>query len=99
MNAAAEMLEAAPGDLDLRDGVVSVSGAPARQVTLREVVGAYSVFANHGVATEQHLITRVEAADGDARSEVGPGRARDPSRRRGRAFEVEAILAGPLLGL
>ncbi|RKZ20017.1 hypothetical protein DRQ50_00735 [bacterium] len=37
----------------------------AGEVTLREVVGAYSTFANHGVATTQHLITRVEAADGE----------------------------------
>jgi len=34
---AAELLEAAPRDLDLKDGVVTVSGAPSRRVTLREV--------------------------------------------------------------
>ena len=32
---------------------------------LREVVAAYSSFANHGVYTKQHLITRVESADGE----------------------------------
>ena len=37
----------------------------AGEVTLREVVAAYSTFANHGVYTTQHLITRVEAADGE----------------------------------
>lgn len=37
----------------------------AGEVTLKEVVGAYSIFANHGVAVEQHLITRVESADGE----------------------------------
>jgi carbon-monoxide dehydrogenase large subunit len=37
---AAELLEAAPADLDLKDGVVTVTGAPARSVTLREVAMA-----------------------------------------------------------
>jgi penicillin-binding protein 1A len=37
----------------------------AGEVTLREVVGAYSAFANHGVLTTQHLITRVESATGE----------------------------------
>lgn len=37
----------------------------AGEVTLGEVVGAYSTFANHGVHVEQHLITRVESADGE----------------------------------
>jgi len=37
----------------------------AGEVTLREVVAAYSTFANHGVYTEQHLSTRVESADGE----------------------------------
>jgi len=37
----------------------------AGEVTLREVVAAYSTFANHGVYTGQHLITRVEGADGE----------------------------------
>ncbi|MCP4572566.1 MAG: PBP1A family penicillin-binding protein [bacterium] len=37
----------------------------AGEVTLREVVAAYSAFANHGVYTGQHMITRVEAADGE----------------------------------
>ncbi len=37
----------------------------AGEVTLKEVVGAYSVFANHGVAVQQHLITRIESADGE----------------------------------
>ncbi len=37
----------------------------AGEVTLREVVAAYSSFANHGVYTRQHLITRVESAEGE----------------------------------
>lgn len=37
----------------------------AGEVTLKEVVAAYSTFANHGVYTKQHLITRVESADGE----------------------------------
>ncbi|MCB1184604.1 PBP1A family penicillin-binding protein [bacterium] len=37
----------------------------AGEVTLKEVVAAYSAFANHGVATKQHLITRVESAEGE----------------------------------
>jgi carbon-monoxide dehydrogenase large subunit len=37
---AAELLEAAARDLELKDGVVTVSGAPARQITLREVARA-----------------------------------------------------------
>jgi len=37
---AAELLEASPADLELIDGVVSVSGAPTRKVTLREVARA-----------------------------------------------------------
>jgi len=37
----------------------------AGEVTLREVVAAYSSLANHGVYTQQHLITRVESAEGE----------------------------------
>lgn len=37
----------------------------AGEVTLREVVGAYSAFANHGVLVDQHLVTRVETMDGE----------------------------------
>ena len=37
----------------------------AGEVTLREVVAAYSSFANHGVYVKQHLITRVESAQGE----------------------------------
>jgi len=37
----------------------------AGELTLREVVGAYATFANHGVRVEQHLITRVESLDGE----------------------------------
>jgi len=37
----------------------------AGEVTLKEVVGAYSTFANHGVRVDQHLITRVETLDGE----------------------------------
>ena len=37
----------------------------AGEVTLREVAAAYSTFANHGVYVQQHLITRVESADGE----------------------------------
>lgn len=37
----------------------------AGEVTLREVVAAYASFANHGVYVGQHMITRVEAADGE----------------------------------
>jgi len=37
----------------------------AGEVTLREVVAAYSTFANHGVYVKQHLITRVESAQGE----------------------------------
>ncbi|PID80738.1 hypothetical protein CSB20_05905 [bacterium DOLZORAL124_64_63] len=42
----------------------------AGEVTLKEVVAAYSTFANHGVYTKQHLITRVESADGEILYEV-----------------------------
>ncbi len=42
----------------------------AGEVTLREVVAAYSTFANHGVYTSQHMITRVESADGEILFEV-----------------------------
>jgi len=42
----------------------------AGEVTLKEVVAAYSTFANHGVYTQQHLITRVESADGEILYEV-----------------------------
>jgi penicillin-binding protein 1A len=37
----------------------------AGEVTLREVTAAYSTFANHGVYVQQHMITRVESADGE----------------------------------
>ncbi len=37
----------------------------AGEVTLKEVVAAYSSFANHGVYTKQHMITRVESAEGE----------------------------------
>ncbi|MEN8006934.1 MAG: PBP1A family penicillin-binding protein [Candidatus Krumholzibacteriota bacterium] len=37
----------------------------AGEVTLREVVAAYSSFANHGVYVKQHLITRVESSQGE----------------------------------
>jgi len=37
----------------------------AGEVTLKEVVAAYSAFANHGVYVQQHMITRVESADGE----------------------------------
>jgi penicillin-binding protein 1A len=37
----------------------------AGEVTLQEVVAAYSAFANHGVYVKQHLITRVESAQGE----------------------------------
>ena len=37
----------------------------AGEVTLREVVAAYSAFANHGVYTKQHMVTRVESAEGE----------------------------------
>jgi len=37
----------------------------AGEVTLREVVAAYSAFANHGVRVDQHLVTRVETLDGE----------------------------------
>ncbi|MFO7654962.1 MAG: PBP1A family penicillin-binding protein [Candidatus Krumholzibacteriia bacterium] len=37
----------------------------AGEVTLQEVVSAYSVFANHGVWTRPHLLTRVESASGE----------------------------------
>jgi penicillin-binding protein 1A len=37
----------------------------AGEVTLKEVVAAYSSFANHGVYVRQHLITRVESAEGE----------------------------------
>ena len=42
----------------------------AGEVTLREVVAAYSTFANHGVYVKQHLITRVESMDGEILFEV-----------------------------
>jgi len=37
----------------------------ASEVTLEEVLTVYSTFANHGVAVGQHLITRIESADGE----------------------------------
>ncbi len=37
----------------------------AGEVTLQEIVGAYSTFGNHGVRAEQHLVTRVETLDGE----------------------------------
>jgi membrane peptidoglycan carboxypeptidase len=37
----------------------------AGEVTLREMVGVFATFANHGVRVEQHLITRVETLDGE----------------------------------
>ncbi|HOX26799.1 MAG TPA: PBP1A family penicillin-binding protein [Candidatus Krumholzibacteria bacterium] len=37
----------------------------AGEVSLREVVGAYATFANHGVRVDQYLITRVETLDGE----------------------------------
>ncbi len=37
----------------------------AGEVSLREVVGAYATFANHGVRVDQHLITRVETLSGE----------------------------------
>jgi penicillin-binding protein 1A len=42
----------------------------AGEVTLREVVAAYSTFANHGVYVKQHLITRVESMEGEVLYEV-----------------------------
>lgn len=42
----------------------------AGEVTLREVVAAYSTFANHGVYVKQHLINRVESMDGEVLFEV-----------------------------
>ncbi len=42
----------------------------AGEVTLKEVVAAYSTFANHGVYTQQHMITRVESAEGEILFEV-----------------------------
>ena len=55
----------------------------AGEVTLREVVGAYSTFANHGIYVEQHLIERVESASGEVlfqnqihqREAIDPGEA------------------------
>ncbi len=40
------------------------------EVTLREVVAAYSAFANHGVYVKQHMITRVESAEGEVLYQV-----------------------------
>jgi penicillin-binding protein 1A len=37
----------------------------AGEVTLREIVGAYSAFANQGVYVAPHLITKVETLDGE----------------------------------
>lgn len=37
----------------------------AGEVSLREMVGVFSTFANHGVRVQQHLITRVETLDGE----------------------------------
>jgi len=42
----------------------------AGEVTLREVTAAYSTFANHGVYVKQHVITRVESADGEVLEET-----------------------------
>ena len=42
----------------------------AGEVTLQEVVAAFSTFANHGVYVKPHLITRVESAEGEILFEV-----------------------------
>ncbi len=55
----------------------------AGEVTLQEVVGAYSTFANHGVYVTQHLVNRVESAEGEIlyqnrieqREAIDPGEA------------------------
>lgn len=42
----------------------------AGEMTLREVVGAFATFANHGVRVDQHLVTRVETLDGEVLEQV-----------------------------
>ncbi len=44
----------------------------AGEVTLAEVVDAYSAFANQGVRMDQYLITRVETVDGEVLFEAHP---------------------------
>ena len=61
---------------------------PRDALGLREVVGAYSTFANHGVRVEQHLVTRVETLDG-AGSE--PGLDRPPAGLAIPASQVFAV--------
>jgi carbon-monoxide dehydrogenase large subunit len=49
--AAAALLEAAPGDIEIADGMLSVRGAPASAVPLRRVIqAAWPTFAKPGVA-------------------------------------------------
>jgi carbon-monoxide dehydrogenase large subunit len=49
--AAAALLEAAPGDVEVSDGMLSVRGAPASAVPLRRVIqAAWPTFAKPGVA-------------------------------------------------
>jgi CO/xanthine dehydrogenase Mo-binding subunit len=49
LQVAADLLEAAPEDLELRDGVVYVAGSPSRAVKLAEVAAAHAQFLQPGV--------------------------------------------------
>lgn len=53
----------------------------AGEVTLAEVVDAYSAFANQGVRMDQYLVTRVETVDGEVlfESRPNPHAAVDPA--------------------
>ncbi len=66
----------------------------AGEVTLAEVVAAYSAFANQGVRAEQYLITRVEAADGEVlyESRVNQHEAIDPAQ----AYVMTSLLTSTL---
>ena len=77
IEAAADLLEADPADLELAGGRVGVAGAPARSLTLGEVAAA----ARPGRPARDHL--RQEPELGEAAAAVRPGRpARDHLRHQ-----------------
>jgi membrane carboxypeptidase/penicillin-binding protein len=66
----------------------------AGEVTLAEIVAAYSAFANQGVRADQYLITRVEAVDGEVlfESRVDQHEAIDPAE----AYVMTSLLTSTL---
>lgn len=66
----------------------------AGEVTLAEIVAAYSAFANQGVRADQYLITRVEAVDGEVlfESRVNQHESIDPTE----AFVMTSLLTSTL---